>query len=114
MALNERERILGKKPFKFTIFESFSVLGAFKREKFTEFYKVVLCEENADLAKQYKVQQDNTLVFCAPDGRAVLSLAGRDCNQTNVINALKWWPKTYQAWQKKEPPKRTKLLPSGL
>jgi len=86
-------------------------MDAFKKAGFTEFYKVVAVKENAELVKKYKIRQDNTLVFCAPNGEMVVSLAGMQCNQTNTIKILKAWPQIYQAWQSKSTRKRSVLLP---
>jgi hypothetical protein len=91
----------GTRPTKETVFESNSVLDLFKKDGILEFFKVVAVKENVALAKRYKVTQDNTLVLCSPSNEVVMMLSGEECNQTNVIKALKAWPEVYAAWQKK-------------
>lgn len=91
----------GAKPVKETIFEENVVLDAFKKAGINDFYKVAAIKENVELANKYRVACDNTLVFCAPDGDSVVTLAGDQCSQTNVLKVLKTWKEIYEAWQKK-------------
>ena len=100
-ALRARAKKKDAKPYRLTVFESRTVMDAFKKAGFTEFYKVTACPENAELVKKYKVRQDNTLVFCAPNGELVTCLPGMQCTQTNVLRILKSWAMVYQAWQKR-------------
>jgi hypothetical protein len=86
---------------RITVFESVRVMDAFKKAGFTEFYKVVPSAENAELIKKYRVRQANTLVFCAPNEEPVVTLAGMQCTQTNVLKVLSSWKIIYQSWQKK-------------
>lgn len=90
-----------KKKYKRTIFDSYAVVMAFKKSQFSDFYKIVPAKENMDLVKKYRVRQDNTVVFCAPNGEMVACLAGMQCTQTNVLKVLKAWRQVYQAWQRK-------------
>ena len=89
----------GVRPARITVFESVKVTDAFKKAGFKEFYKVIPARENAKLIRKYKVRQDNTLVFCAPNGDMVACLAGMNCNQTNTLKLLKSWKTIYQTWQ---------------
>jgi len=91
----------GQKPLKDTVFESVSVLSAFKKAGIMAFVKVPATKDNHVLAKKYQVTQDNTLIICAPDGEAIVTLAGDQCNQTNVSKLLKMWAEVYEAWKKK-------------
>jgi hypothetical protein len=91
----------GIKPLQDTIFESRSVLDAFKKAGINEFFKIPATKENVALAKKYQVTQDNTLVLCSPSGESIITLAGAQCNQTNVLKLLKSWPEVYEAWQQK-------------
>lgn len=99
-ALRARSKQKNATRYRLTVFESRSVMDAFAKAGFTEFYKVVACPENAELVTKYNVKQDNTLVFCAPDGELVACLAGVQCTQTNVLKLLASWTAVYQTWQK--------------
>lgn len=102
LALRARMKQKGAKRPKPTVFDSLAVLIAFKKAKLEKFYKVVASKETQALAKKYKVTQDNTLIFCAPNGDPVAQLAGKQCNTTNTLKVLKVWPTVYADWQKKQ------------
>ena len=91
----------GIKSIQGTVFDSNAVLAAFKKADINEFFKVTAVKENIELARKYKVTMDNTQVICDPNGEAVVTLAGVQCKQTNVIKLLKAWPTVYAAWKKK-------------
>ena len=92
----------GIKPVKDTIFEQNGVLDAFKKAGINEFFKVSATKDNINLAKKYKVAQDNTLILCSPKGGAVVTLSGDQCTYANVMKVLKLWNEIYADWNKKE------------
>jgi hypothetical protein len=86
---------------KTTIWESSSVLKDLHSAGITICAKVAATKENQELFRKYGVGA-NTLVLCAPNGDALVTLAGDQCSAGNVSRELRCFKEKLDAWKRSQ------------
>jgi hypothetical protein len=95
-----------RKPAPTTVFDNLNFRTQLKRAGISQFAKVPIAQENAELVKKYSVNPTvNTVVFCAPTGEQVAAFAGPECSLAKLQGFLQTFDQFYAAWRKAHPAK---------